>query len=129
MAQPSATKALADTVQDLAKPFDSPEDLRVLGAKLDAIVGALVRTAYAASRVARNSTVDPTRHIELPDLLRAIGGDAFRSVAASAEELLNFSRASIVDFGLAADDVQLANTARERFYTEFSDLLRKIDFG
>src|SRR5690242_7869179 len=113
MPQSSAQDVLADTIRELATPFENPEDLRTLGAKLDAVAGALVSTPYVSSKIGENAAIDLSGHVELPRLLRAIDEDTFSTAAVSAEDLLTFSRASIVDFGLAADDIQLANTARE----------------
>ena len=114
-------------VEELGRPFDSPEELRTLALKLDAIAGALIRTPYVATRIRGPISDHLSQTFDLPTVLRLVREQPFAEVAPSAEDLLNFSRASIVDFGLAEDDMALANGARQRFYDKFVELLQRTN--
>jgi len=129
MATQSAKDVVASSIEALAQPFLTTDELKTLSMKLDAIAGALLRSPYVIGRIgADQASRFAQAGVELPRLLRAVGDEPFRAAAASADNLLTFGRASIVEYDLSEEDMAYANAARAQFHQDLASVAAAVDW-
>jgi hypothetical protein len=126
--QPESTQQLLRAViEQLSRPFESSNDIKVVTMRLDAIAAILLRSPYAVEKLgpARVSEL-AAADAELPAVLRAIGGEPFDGAASAAEGMIAVSRSSLVDFGTVDQEIAEANVAREGLSGQLNALLAAI---
>jgi len=124
----STQEVLRRAIEQLSQPFEAQEDVKVVSMKLDAIAANLLRSSYVTQKIGPDRTSELLASSpELSSVLFEIGGEAFVTAAACANDLLAISKSSLMDFGAAEEEVMEANATREKLHDAFTNLLTAVD--
>ena len=112
-------ESLTAAIEELARPYETVDDLASTELKLDVVASELLRTEYAQQKLgeARIEELGSPFVTEAPVVLREVGGPTFEPVAQLAANLIELLTPSVSDLGSA----ELANAERQR-----SDLYRGL---
>jgi hypothetical protein len=125
--QPETMLDLDSAIDGLSRPFESPNDVKSVSMKLDVIAAALLRNRAVAARLGEQRASElASSGAELPAVLRA-SGEELTKLAVSVEDLLAFSRSSLVDFGAAEQEVSEANAARQQVHDALASAARSLN--